>query len=56
MHVSGHTGTIRSSVTAHMHLIDERYFLYRYRIVIVGSLTGPFHHPSFLGREGMMGN
>ena len=32
MHVSGHTSTIHSSVTANMHLIGERYFLYRYRV------------------------
>ena len=25
------TGTIRSSVTANMNLIDERFFWYRYR-------------------------
>ena len=30
MHVSGHTGTHRSSVTANMYLIGERYFWYRY--------------------------
>ena len=44
MHVSGRTATIRSSVTvivtANMHLIGKRYFLYRYRIVIVCSVTG----------------
>ena len=32
MHVSGHTATIRSSVTGNMNLIGERYFLYRYRV------------------------
>ena len=32
MHVSGHTGTIRSSVTANMNLIGERLFWYRYRV------------------------
>ena len=37
MHVSGHTATIRSSVTANMNLIGERY-LY---MVIVCSVTGP---------------
>ena len=26
-----------------MHLIGERYFLYRYRIVIVCSVTGPLY-------------
>ena len=32
MHVNGHTGTIRSSVTANMNLIGERLFWYRYRV------------------------
>ena len=32
MHVSGHTATYRGIVTANMHLIGERYFLYRYRV------------------------
>ena len=32
MHVSGRSATIRSSVTANMHLIGVRYFLYRYRV------------------------
>ena len=32
MHVSGHTTTYRSRLTANMHLIGERYFLYRYRV------------------------
>ena len=32
MHVSGRSATIRSSVTANMHLIGARYFLYRYRV------------------------
>ena len=41
MHVSGHTATIRSSVTGNMNLIGERYFLYRYHIVIAYSVTGP---------------
>ena len=37
----GHTATYRSSLTANMHLIGERDFLYRYRIVIVCmSVTG----------------
>ena len=39
----GHTAPdndmIRSSVTANMHLIGKRYFLYRYRIVIVCSVS-----------------
>ena len=35
MHVSGHTGTCRSSVTANMNLIGERFF----GIVIVCSVT-----------------
>ena len=29
IYVSGHTGTIRSSVTADMNLIGERFFWYR---------------------------
>ena len=32
MHVSGHTTTYRSRLTANMHLIGERYFLNRYRV------------------------
>ena len=32
MNVSGHTATYRSSVAADMHLIGERYFLYRFRV------------------------
>ena len=39
--------TIRSSVTANMHLIDERYFLYRYRIVVVCSVNGSLHFVVF---------
>ena len=35
------TATYRNSVTANMHLIGERYFLYRYRIVIMCSVTWP---------------
>ena len=37
MHVSVHTATYRSSVTANMHLVGERYFC----IVIVSSLNAP---------------
>ena len=32
MHVSRHTATYRSRLTANMHLIGKRYFLYRYRV------------------------
>ena len=32
MHVSGHTGTIRGSVTANMNLICEQFFWYCYRV------------------------
>ena len=32
MHASGHTATYRSSVTANINLIGERYFWYRYRV------------------------
>ena len=33
MHVSGHTATYRTSVTANMNLIGElRFFWYRYRV------------------------
>ena len=52
MHVGGHTAaytkntTHRSSVTANMHLIGERYFLYRYRIFIVCSVTGLMQNTS----------
>ena len=42
IHVSGHTGTICSSVTANMNLIGERFFWYRYRIVIVCNVTGAY--------------
>ena len=44
MHVSGHTDTYRSSVTADMNLIGERFFFYRYRIVIVCSVIGALLH------------
>ena len=30
----------RTSVTANMNLIGERFFWYRYRIIIVCSVTG----------------
>ena len=32
---------LRYVVTANMYLIGERYFWYRYRIVIAYSVTGP---------------
>ena len=35
MLTSMYTGRIRSSVTANMNLIGERFFWYRYRIVIL---------------------
>ena len=38
MCVSGYAATIHCSMTANMHLIDERYFLYFF---IVCSVTGP---------------
>ena len=52
---SGHTATYRSSVTANMHLIGERYFLYRHRIVIVCSVTGPLTSFVRSVRESMAG-
>ena len=34
------TATYRSSVTANMYLIDMLFFWYRYRVVIMCSVTG----------------
>ena len=38
MHVSGHGGTLHSSVTANMNLIGERFLWYRY-IVSLSNIS-----------------